>query len=209
VRGQPPFSLFFQQEPYVKKNAVITVLSRKQERPIMKKRAGAVLRFCLALVAAFAVGCATAPKNPAQQEPNRPNLEAGIAENAAAPAQSDLQLAAVYFNSGNDYYAKGDYDRAIADYNEAIRLNPNDDYAYNNRGNAYHAKGDYDRAIADCNEALRLNPNGANTYNNRGNAYYYKKDYRLARTDWEKALELDPNNVSAQNNLKALRQEGY
>jgi tetratricopeptide (TPR) repeat protein len=49
-------------------------------------------------------------------------------------------------------------DRAIADCNEAIRLDPKDDKAYYNRGVAWGLKGDLDRAIAEYNEAIRLNP---------------------------------------------------
>src|SRR6266403_339236 len=53
---------------------------------------------------------------------------------------------------------KGDNDRAIADYNEAIRLDPKHARAFHHRGYAYSDKGDNDRAIADYNEAIRLNP---------------------------------------------------
>ncbi len=64
-------------------------------------------------------------------------------------------LAKAYNNRGNAYDAKGDYDRAIADYTEAIRLDPKYAHAYNNRGNAYGAKGDYDHAIADFDQVIR------------------------------------------------------
>ena len=56
-------------------------------------------------------------------------------------------------------FDKGDYDGAIADFTEAIRLAPNYVYAYKQRGVAYSRKGDYDRAIADFEAALRINPN--------------------------------------------------
>ena len=56
------------------------------------------------------------------------------------------------------YADKQEYDRAIADYDEAIRLNPEVATAFNNRGNAYADKHLYDRAIADYDEAIRLNP---------------------------------------------------
>ena len=67
---------------------------------------------------------------------------------------------------GIAYSAKGDYDQAIADYNQAIRLNPNYGMAYYNRGSAYADKRDYDRAIADFEVALRINPNDANARTN-------------------------------------------
>jgi tetratricopeptide (TPR) repeat protein len=67
-----------------------------------------------------------------------------------------------YNNRGNAYSDKGDYDRAIADYTQAIRLAPNVASRYYNRGLAYYSKKDYDRAIVDFNQAIRLDPNNAN-----------------------------------------------
>jgi tetratricopeptide (TPR) repeat protein len=64
-----------------------------------------------------------------------------------------------YNNRGIAYNNQGDYDRAIADYTEAIRLDPKYAGAFSNRGTAYRNKGDNGRAIADYTEALRLNPN--------------------------------------------------
>src|SRR6478735_3680600 len=54
-----------------------------------------------------------------------------------------------YNNRGYAYRDKGDTDRAIADYNEALRLDPKNSKAYNNRGDIYWRKGENDRAIAD------------------------------------------------------------
>ena len=81
--------------------------------------------------------------------------------------QGSPRTAAEYNNRGNDYLDNGDYDRAIADYTQAIRLDPNDAWAYNNRGSAYYNKGDWDRAIADFTQAVRIDPNFANPYRHR------------------------------------------
>jgi len=56
------------------------------------------------------------------------------------------------------YFIKKEYDGAVADFSEAIKLDPRTANGYVSRGLAYRAKGDYDRAIADQSEALRLNP---------------------------------------------------
>jgi tetratricopeptide (TPR) repeat protein len=53
---------------------------------------------------------------------------------------------------------QGNYERAIADLNEAIRLDPKSAVAYNNRGSAYAFQGDIDRAIADFSASIRLEP---------------------------------------------------
>ena len=96
--------------------------------------------------------------------------------------------------------AKGDHDRAIADYSEAIRLDPKHASAFNNRGIAYRAKGDHDRAIADYNEAIRLDPKDALAFNNRGIAYRAKGDHDRAIADYSEAIRLDPNDALAFNN---------
>jgi cytochrome c-type biogenesis protein CcmH/NrfG len=67
--------------------------------------------------------------------------------------------AAAYIALGDAYAKEGDYDRAIAEYTQAIRLDPNDVLAYYLRGFAYWNKGDYDRANADYKALLRIDPN--------------------------------------------------
>jgi lipoprotein NlpI len=106
-------------------------------------------------------------------------------------------LAIKYYNRGTEFDEKGDDDRAISDYNQAISLDPKYASAYNNRGNAYKNKGNYDRAIADYNEAIRLDPKYALAYRNRGNAYKDKHDYDRAVADYTEAIRLNPQDAKA------------
>ncbi|MDR0456536.1 MAG: tetratricopeptide repeat protein [Treponema sp.] len=105
-----------------------------------------------------------------------------------------------YHGRGNVYFAKGDYDRAIADYTQTIRLDPKwaGAIVYYQRGNAYSNKYDYDRAIADYSEAIRINPNNnLYAYANRGDAYAHKYDYDRAIADYTQAIRIDPNYADA------------
>ena len=85
---------------------------------------------------------------------------------------------------------KGDLDRAITDFDQAIALNPEYANAYSGRGTAYGKKGDFDRAITDFDQAIAINPEYAVGYEYRGFTYYMKGDLDRAITDFERALEL-------------------
>jgi len=62
------------------------------------------------------------------------------------------------------YVRLEDYDRAIADFNEALQLNPSNDIALNNRGLAYTEKRDYAAALKDFDESIRINPTDAKVF---------------------------------------------
>jgi tetratricopeptide (TPR) repeat protein len=95
---------------------------------------------------------------------------------------------------------KGDHDRAIADLDEAIRLDPKLAGAFNGRGYVYNVKSEHDRAIADFNEAIRLDPKFALAFSNRGFAYAAKGDQDRAIADYSDAIRLDPKNAVAVKN---------
>ena len=86
--------------------------------------------------------------------------------------------------------ASGDFDKAIADFTEAIRLDPKEAVAYYKRGMAYGAKGDHDKAIADYTEAIRLNPKSAEAYINRGVVYAGKGEKAKAEADFDQTKKL-------------------
>jgi lipoprotein NlpI len=102
---------------------------------------------------------------------------------------------------GNAYMRKGNHDHAIADYTEAMRLNPSLAHVYlNRRGYAYHAKGEYDRAIADYDEAIRMNPNYALAYHDRGFAHFAKGEHDRAIADYTEAIRLGQQHASSYRN---------
>jgi tetratricopeptide (TPR) repeat protein len=61
-----------------------------------------------------------------------------------------------------------DYQGALADYNQAISLDPKFVVAYFNRGTLKHVRQDIQGALADYNQAISLNPRFADAYYNRG-----------------------------------------
>lgn len=102
-----------------------------------------------------------------------------------------------YVNLGNASFVKSNFDMAISDYNEAIRLNPKNAGAYEERGLAYVMKMDLDKAIDNFSESIRLNPKDAIVYCERGGIYDAKGEYDNAINDFDEALRIDPKNIKA------------
>jgi tetratricopeptide (TPR) repeat protein len=107
------------------------------------------------------------------------------------------RLATAYNNRGVAYRLKANYDLAIKDFNEAIRLEPNYANAFNNRGVAYRNRGDLDRAVADYDQAIPIKPDYFAAFYNRGLALTDKKEYAKAISDFTTALQADPKNPLA------------
>jgi len=105
--------------------------------------------------------------------------------------------ARAYVIRGSISYEKEEYDKAIADYSQAIRLNPKDANAYIGRGDAWSDKGQYDAAISDFTNAVRLDPKSANARLSRGGAWLNKGELDKAIADFNDAVRLDPKNANA------------
>ena len=103
------------------------------------------------------------------------------------------------FYKGITSYERGDYDKAIEHYTEAIDLTPENVEAYNARGIAYDKKGELDAAIMDYNIAIVIAPERAYIYINRGIAYTQKGELDAAMADYNTAIEMKPESVEAYN----------
>jgi tetratricopeptide (TPR) repeat protein len=88
---------------------------------------------------------------------------------------------------------RGDFDGAIKDFNEAIRLNPNDPTFYILRARAKHFKNDFDGVIKDFDEVIRIEPDMPYAYLYRGNAKIERADIDGAIKDFDVAIRLIPN----------------
>jgi tetratricopeptide (TPR) repeat protein len=108
------------------------------------------------------------------------------------------KLATAFDNRGVAYRRKGEYDRALQDYEQAIRLNPSNATAYNNRGIIYRIKNEYARAISDYDEAIWLkNGDFPAAYYNRALAYADKGEYELSLRDFDVVMRFNPRNALA------------
>jgi tetratricopeptide (TPR) repeat protein len=109
---------------------------------------------------------------------------------------------------GTAYADGGDLDRAIADFDQAIAVDPNFAGAFFNRGLVYIQKGDLERAVADFSQVIGLDPGHAGAHALRGMVYARVGEREKAISDLERSLELglEPDaRQRAQSLLEELR----
>jgi tetratricopeptide (TPR) repeat protein len=102
-----------------------------------------------------------------------------------------------FFNRGCAYVKSRQYDAAIADFTECVRLDPEDVGALVWRGYAYSRVGQYSAAIADYTNVVRLHPHNVEALSYRGHAYSDLGRYDAAIADYTEVVRLDPKYVGA------------
>jgi tetratricopeptide (TPR) repeat protein len=110
----------------------------------------------------------------------------------AAGGSDARKIASAYNSRGGQFYYKGEHLRAIADYDQAIRLDPEYAHALNNRCWANAVIGRLAAGLADCDRAARLSPDNGNVYENRAFIHLKLGDYDRAVADYDAAFRLEP-----------------
>jgi lipoprotein NlpI len=160
---------------------------------------------CRAFATAFLLVAAAAAHGQGTEDAERcatitGNPDLAIKHCTAAIGSGKLSgnaLAQIYYSRGIEWAAKNDHERAIADYDAAIKINPKFTDAFFNRGHAWGAKGDPDRAIADYEAALRLNPKDATAHAARAVELTVKGEYPQAIAGSDTSITLDPKSGTA------------
>ena len=151
---------------------------------------------------------------------------APVVRTASYGGASGPKPAGTFLDRGIGFASRGEYDLAIADFTEALKLDPDLQAAWMLRGRALYAsvskvtevnanfsavdttntegavvsdekKVVCDRVIADFTQAIRLAPDYAKAYMERGRAYDEKGDNDRTIADYTQAIRLDPNDVAA------------
>jgi tetratricopeptide (TPR) repeat protein len=116
----------------------------------------------------------------------------------------DPNLAGAYRQRGDAYKVEGDLDKAMADYDKAIQLDPKEDSTYFARAILFTGKEDISHAIADLSKAIELNPQNTLAYSDRGFLYSKMGNYSKGIDDCKEAINLNTNSPGAYNNLAWL-----
>ena len=125
-----------------------------------------------------------------------------------AGTEGPTKLFLAHIWRGSAYEKKGNHDQAIADFDKAIDLQPDNAMTYYNRGVANAGKGENDLAISDYDRAIQRKPDFAEAYFNRAVAYDTKTDAAKALDDYRVASQQlpanDPNHEEALKRIADL-----
>ncbi len=120
-------------------------------------------------------------------------------EQSQAMQTNDLDSASIeliesWFNLGLKQVSAGEFTKAIASWEKALKINPNLSEAWHNRGSALGRLGDYESAITSFQNALTIDPNNYQAWNDRAHALYQLENWAEAIISWNNALKLMPAN---------------
>lgn len=110
------------------------------------------------------------------------------------------QTAADLVEIGESEVQQGNYEQALAHYNQAIEKESDYMDAFLNRAFVYSMLKDYEKAVSDYTKIIELNQNFVFAYLSRGSAFNKLKKFDEAMTDFNRVIELDPENSEAYNN---------
>lgn len=121
----------------------------------------------------------------------------------------DQYSATTWLNRGIAKAVAGDYQAAIANYNQALDLDSKNSDTYYNRGVAYYNLGRHQQALTDFNHSIKLNPSLAEAYGNRAQLHIEQGDKQKAIQDCQSAAKLftlQGDRIAAQQ-MQAMSQE--
>jgi tetratricopeptide (TPR) repeat protein len=136
--------------------------------------------------------------------------EAAVAWERALALQKDAQT---FKFLGFSYYNLGDFPKAISNYQQSIKMNPNDSETYYNLAVAYNDNSLYDEAADAFDQAFRIDPKDSNaavgkaqaidraidTHMEKANGFLLNNQYSDAISEWQKVLKYQPDNKQAQD----------
>jgi serine/threonine protein kinase len=194
----PPPTHYNPQVPAAIESAILKALSKERT-----DRHANVLAFVVALQAPFRQ---TTISNAAMlASPLQPTIPA--ATSSQPPAQPATPAPALpartkqqWLNTAYEHSGAGRFTEAIAAFEQAISLDPNDALVYAWKGHCLYRLQRYEEALVACEQAIRLNPEMAGAHSNKGSALIWLKRYKEALAACEQAIRLNPEMAGAHSN---------
>ena len=181
----------------------------------------------LTLIVALAVGLSqTAQAQHAKEAKGNPEANRLAREGAEALKSNDFDkavdllrkasnldhkytpdLAIAYERRGYALVKNQQFQDAVQDYTEAIKIKSNEPRLYEGRASAEMKIYAYDKALADYAELIKLKPKEVRYFNFRAYIYEAKEDNQNAMAETENALKIDPNNQEAKERKQRLERK--
>ncbi len=149
----------------------------------------------IALVVIWLLSALTPSSARAQARCGDPDPEVSISVCSAiiqAGRARGRDLAVAHTERGVAYVALLDYDRALHDFGEAIRIDATFAKAFANRGAVHGAKQDFDKAIDDFTRALKLEPRSSHAFADRAGMHRLNGQHDEAIRDYTEAIRMNP-----------------
>jgi predicted Zn finger-like uncharacterized protein len=118
----------------------------------------------------------------------------GDADKKKQPQSKKARKAKKYVRRASDHYKNKRYNKAVAEYNKALQIDPGNPQAYFGRARCRLNTGQYDKAIADFNKAVKFNPNYSKAYDNLGWLYMKRGEFDKSIGFLNKSIKLNPGN---------------
>jgi tetratricopeptide (TPR) repeat protein len=103
-------------------------------------------------------------------------------------------------NQGDAFYFEERYEDAIASYEKAIQINPDDFEGWLGKGKAQRRLKRYEAALESTNKAIQIKPNNFGGWFGRGYALRGLKRFEEALVSYDKAVQIKPDSYYAWNN---------
>ena len=117
------------------------------------------------------------------------------------------ELANEHREKGNDYFNKGEFGKALEEYEEASKRNPGDPKIYNNRASCFIKILNYQQSLLEVEKALKIEPNFIKALLRKASIHQFLKEYHKAIDIYQRVLKLEPDNQDAKKGIAATNMQ--
>ncbi|MFN9258799.1 tetratricopeptide repeat protein [Microcystis sp.] len=131
---------------------------------------------------------------PQQRQEKLAEIKAYLSD---SPSLDPVQASELWHKKGLIHAMGKEYEQAIASYDKALEIKPDDHDAWNYRGVALDDLGRFAEAIASYDKALEIKPDDHQAWYNRGFALDDLGRFEEAIASYDRALEIKPDDHQA------------
>jgi tetratricopeptide (TPR) repeat protein len=129
-------------------------------------------------------------------------LELQVEIRGAMVARNRLpeEEAQIWYDRGNQFYSAGDFGKAIASYDQAVKIKPDYHKAWSNRGVSLANLGQHEQAIASYDQAVKVKSDCHEAWSNWGLSLNNLGQYEAAIQSYDQAVKIKPDYHEAWSN---------